>query len=122
MRTLQVRFVRNHILIDFEQSDLFRTLSDSNGIQRQHSRLNTKEIYGKRRYEPGTRLTAKPIWADDSFSLQFLDALEEKLVWLASLVNRLVKPNFLPKSMFTFLVKRIWTKPAYACFLNSGFV
>jgi hypothetical protein len=76
----------------------------------------------KRLYEPGTRLTAKPIWADDSFSLQFLDALEEKLVWLASLVNLLVKPNFLPKSMFTFLVKRIWTKPAYACFLNSGFV
>jgi hypothetical protein len=80
MRTLQVRFVCNHILIDFEQSDLFRMLSDSNGIQRQHSRLDTKEIYGKRRYEPGTRLTAKPIWADDSFSLQFLDALEEELV------------------------------------------
>jgi len=47
MRTLQVRFVCNHILIDFEQSDLFRMLFQRNGIQRQHSWRNTKEIYGR---------------------------------------------------------------------------
>src|ERR1700745_1668053 len=81
-----------------------------------------EEIYRKRRYEPGTRLTAKPIWADDSLSLQFLDALEEELVWLASPVNRLLTANFLSKSTFTSRVKRIWRNPPCGCSLNSGFV